>query len=418
MNEPRAESARRTKLEARMRFVNTLAKRLHEYGTSAPRLEAAIDNVAARLGLHCQSLSTPTSIILSYTDLDDDDTLADHTQVLRLEPGDLDLKRLSQVDAIAEQVSAGALGIVEGYRALRDLEAQPRRLLLRVTPAAYGLSSASVATLFRGSWLDVATAAAIGALIGLMAMTKQSRPGLAPAFEALAALVAGFLVVLVHEHAPTLALNQVLVSGLIVLLPGLMLTTAVNELASNHLVSGVARLAQASAVLLKLGFGALVAMQLGRALGFDLAVLPGVAVPRWAEWLALLAGSFAFAILFRASRVDYPLVMAAAWLGFVATRVGGTLGGAEFGVFFAGFVVGAAANAYGRLRNRPGALVRVPGIILLVPGSVGFRSVFAAFERDILSGLEIALTMLVLLVSLVGGLLFGNLVVPPRKTLS
>jgi uncharacterized membrane protein YjjP (DUF1212 family) len=412
------EPVRRTKLEARIRFVNLLAQRLHEYGTSAPRLESAIDNVAARLGLDCHSLSTPTSIILSYTDHADEDTLSDHTQVLRLEPGELDLKRLAQVDAIAEQVAAGALGIVEGYRALRELHAQPRRLLLRVTPAAYGLSSASVAALFRGSWLDVATAGAIGALIGLMAIAKGSRPQLAAGFEAVAALVAGFLVVLVHQHAPTLSINQVLVSGLIVLLPGLMLTTAVNELATNHLVSGVARLAQASTVLLKLGFGSLVAMQLGRTLGYDFGEAAGAPVPRWTEWLALLSGSFAFAILFRAARADYPLVMASAWLGFVATRLGGTLAGAEFGVFFAAFVVSAVANAYGRIRSRPGALVRVPGIILLVPGSIGFRSVFSAFERDIQSGLETAITMIVLLVSLVAGLLFGNLVVPPRRTLS
>ena len=414
MNEP----ARRTKLEARIRFVNTLARRLHEYGTSAPRLESAIDNVAARLGLSCQSLSTPTSIILSYTDRDDDDVLSDHTQVLRLAPGELDLKRLAEVDAIAEQVSAGRLGIVEGYRALRALEAQRRPLLRRLTPLACGLSSGSVATLFHGGWLDVGTAAAIGVLIGLMSIAKAGRPALDAGFEAIAALVAGFLVVVVHDQAPTLSINTVLISGLIVLLPGLMLTTSVNELASNHLVSGMARFAQATTVLLKLGFGALVAMQLGRVLGYGLAVLPGVAVPAWTEWIALVAGSFAFAVLFRADRRDYPLVMASAWLGFVATRLGGMLGGAEFGVFFAGLVVSSVANAYGRIRNRPGALVRVPGIILLVPGSVGLRSVVSAFERDIWSGLETAVTMTVLLVSLVAGLLFGNLVVAPRKTLS
>ncbi len=412
------ETASRTKLEARIRFVNTLARRLHEYGTSAPRLETAIDAVAARLGLHCHSLSTPTSIILSYTDREHDDTLSEHTQVLRLAPGELDLKRLSQVDAIAEQVSAGTLGIVEGYRALRELEGKPRPLLLRVTPLAYGLSSASVAALFKGAWLDVVTAGAVGGLIGLMAIAKGSRPRLDAGFEAVAALVAGLLVVALHQAFPSLSLNPVLISSLIVLLPGLMLTTSVNELATNHLVSGVARFAQASTVLLKLGFGTLVAMQVGRALGFDYTQAPSLPVPQWAEWLALLTGSFAFAILFRAARSDYLLVMASAWLGFTATRLGGTLAGAEFGVFFAGFVVSATANAFGRIRNRPGALVRVPGIILLVPGSVGFRSVFSAFERDIYSGLETAITMVVLLVSLVAGLLFGNLIVPPRRTLS
>ena len=51
----------------RMQFVVEIARRLHQYGTSAPRLEDAIDAVSARLGLSCHSLSTPTSILFSFT---------------------------------------------------------------------------------------------------------------------------------------------------------------------------------------------------------------------------------------------------------------------------------------------------------------------------------------------------------------
>ena len=50
-------------LTTRVEFVVELARRLHEYGTAAPRLEAAIILVAQRLGLSCDPLSTPTSII-------------------------------------------------------------------------------------------------------------------------------------------------------------------------------------------------------------------------------------------------------------------------------------------------------------------------------------------------------------------
>src|ERR1700759_5379867 len=53
---------------ARIQFVVELAPRLHQYGATAARLEAAIDSVSARLDLECNSLSTPTSIILSFSD--------------------------------------------------------------------------------------------------------------------------------------------------------------------------------------------------------------------------------------------------------------------------------------------------------------------------------------------------------------
>jgi uncharacterized membrane protein YjjB (DUF3815 family) len=62
--------------------------------------------------------------------------------------------------------------------------------------------------------------------------------------------------------------------------------------------------------------------------------------------------------------------------------------------------------------------VRVPGIILLVPGSVGFRSFSFVFARDVYLGLDTAFTLVALLISLVAGLLFANVLITPRRTLS
>ncbi|MEO7251748.1 MAG: threonine/serine exporter family protein, partial [Arenimonas sp.] len=116
------------------------------------------------------------------------------------------------------------------------------------------------------------------------------------------------------------------------------------------------------------------------------------------------------------------LVMAAVWLGYAATRLAAALPGAENntlpgGVFFAGMVVTAAANMYGARRNRPGALIRVPGIILLVPGSLGFRSFNFVFERDVMLGLDTAFAVITALIALVAGIMFGNLLVSPRRSL-
>jgi uncharacterized membrane protein YjjB (DUF3815 family) len=139
-------------------------------------------------------------------------------------------------------------------------------------------------------------------------------------------------------------------------------------------------------------------------------------------WLTLLAGSYAFAVLFKAARRDILLVMASVWLGYAATRFAATLPGAEnnalpTGVFFAGMVVTAVSNAYGRYFNRPGSLVRVPGIILLVPGSLGFRSFNFALTHDVMLGLDTAFAVIAALIALVAGILVGNLLVSPRRNL-
>jgi len=77
--------------------------------------------------------------------------------------------------------------------------------------------------------------------------------------------------------------------------------------------------------------------------------------------------------------------------------------------------VGSASNIFSRLLDRPSQVLVVPGILLLVPGSIGYRSLNAMMEREVVSGIETAFSMLVIAVSLVAGLLMSNAVTPRRS---
>lgn len=406
---------------ARIDFLLQLASSLHAYGTTAQRLEAAIQAVAGRLNLRCNAWANPTGLILSVVDADAEreagTPAAETTRVVRLEPGDVDLARLCEADAIAERVLAGDMSLVEGARALRELKAPAGRWADALTAASFGLASASVAGLLRTGWPDIATAAVIGWLIGLLYVMGARRPRLSEGLDAIAALLATLLATAVAFWLVPINLKTVVVASLIVLLPGLMLANAVSELSSQHLVAGTARFAGAVSTLLKLTFGTVAATQFARYLGWvpdePLPPMP----PEWLEWAALGIASLSFAILFRARLRDYPVVMASAVLGYLCSRYGGAALGNEAGVFMAGFVVSAASNIYARAFQRPGAVVRVPGMILLVPGSVGFRSLSFVFERDVFLGLDTGFTVIIVLICLVAGLLFGNLLVPPRRSL-
>jgi uncharacterized membrane protein YjjP (DUF1212 family) len=384
----------------RIEFLIQLARRLHSYGTTAQRLEGAICAVAKRLRLVCDPWSNPTGLLLSLSDANAGREGAETTRLLRLEPGDIDLRKLCQADAIAERVMSGEMGLHEGSRALQALDRAPGQRGQLLMVFSFGLTSASVAVLLRTGWAAIITAACIGWLIC-----------------ALSALLATLIVFAVAHYLMPISLQSVVVAALIVLLPGLALTNAVSELSSQHLVSGTARFAGALATLLKLTFGTVAGTQVAHFLGWTPTEPLPALQPFWLEWAALLIGSYAFAVLFRADRRDYLLVMASAWLGYLTTRYAGAALGSEGGVFIAGLVVGALSNLYARAFNRPGALVRVPGIILLVPGSVGFRSLNFALERDVMLSLDTGFALVALLISLVAGLLFGNLLVPARHNL-
>src|SRR3546814_1790891 len=75
--------------------------------------------------------------------------------------------------------------------------------------------------------------------------------------------------------------------------------------------------------MLKLTVGTMIALTAAQVLGVDPQVRALRPQPAWVEWGALLTGVLAFAVLFRAARRDYPLVMVAAMVGYLIPRIVG-----------------------------------------------------------------------------------------------
>lgn len=414
-------AARRAAFNDRAAFIAELGRRLHICGVSANRLEGAILSVAGALGLTCQTWSTPTGLLLSVGDADAPGT-PQQTRVLRLEPGNTDLAVLVTLDELAEDVSHGRLALPEAWRRMLALDRPRTSRQQLVMVLSFGLASCAVAGLLRTGWLDVAMAGSLGLLIGWLALLSFTRPHFAAAFEAVAALVATLVATAFATFVAPLSLQTVVVAALIVLMPGLTLTTAVTELAAQQLVSGTTRFAGAVMTLLKLTFGGVVAAQLTRAMGWAPSLTAARDLPLLVEIVSIVAASYSFALLFRTAKRDIPLVMLAASVGYVITRITGDALGAQSGTFAAGVFISslataAGANLYGRWRGRPGTLVRVPGIMLLVPGSVSFRAIGFVMERDYAVGVDTLIAVVSALVAIVAGTLFGSLLVPPRRYL-
>ncbi|MDO4708430.1 MAG: threonine/serine exporter family protein [Pseudomonadota bacterium] len=407
------------KISARNRidFVAELAARLHAYGTTAQRLEGALLGVSARLNLECQPWVTPTGMILTFRDLGDADA-NDVTRVIRLPPGEVDLARLGMTDRIAEDVLAGKIDLAEGQAALKKLDLPPGRRWQLMQVLSFVLVAGGVSMLLRLPWLDIATASVAGLLIGLLDYAVSRLPLLRESVEALAGMLAATLAVLVAGFVAPLNLNTVIIASVIVMLPGMALTNAISELTNQHLGAGVARFAGALSTILKVTIGTMIALTLAKMLG----VKPQVAYlrpqPDWVETTGLVLSCFAFAVAFRAGLRDYFLVMSAAAAGYLISRYTGAALGNVAGVFLSALALTMMGNLYARLRNRPGALIRVPGIILLVPGSVSFRGLMDLMQQQNISAGQAALmSVLNILLALIAGLMFGNLLAPPRSNL-
>jgi uncharacterized membrane protein YjjP (DUF1212 family) len=403
---------------AKINFLVELAERLHAYGTTAQRLEGAISSVAHKLRLECEPWSNPTGMILTFSDPQRPPGDSDTTRVIRLPPGENDLYRLSETDRIAEDVMADRLDLAGAHAAMSALDRPQSTRARAMQVIGFGLAATAIAGLLRLPWLDICVAGFNGLLIGLLVQTAEMRPRLKDGLEAIAGMLAAGVAITVASFVAPLNQNTVIIASLIVLLPGLSLTNAVNELTSQHLVSGTARFAGSVTTVLKLTVGVAIALYLAELLALSPAIRALRPQSAWIEWGALAIASFAFAVLFRADRRDYPKVMAAAAGGYLISRFGGIVFGNPAGIFLAALIMTAVGNAYARWWNRPGAIIRVPGIIMLVPGSASLRGLLELVQQqDVTRGQDALLTVLNILLALIAGLLFGNLLLPARRNL-
>jgi len=393
--------------------VLKLARALHAYGYSAPRLEGILGATADRLGLHGHRFfSMPTQIMAAFGP-----EARQHTHLLRVEPGETNLSKLASLEQVSLDVAHGRVSPREGMARIQEIVAAPSPYGPALVTLAFGVLSGAVCQFLGGGWHEIIVAAVLGLGLGLFALFAERHARIGRVFEPLAAFLLSAGAIGLARLVGPLSVFIATLSGLIVLMPGLLLTTAITELATRHLASGTLRMSSAFMTLLGVIFGVALGTRLGVAVFGAPISQPAGALPAWTAIAAVLLASASSAVILRADPRDAPWIVAAGVLGVVAGRFGASKFGLELGMFVAAFGVALASSAYERWLRRPAPVVLVPGILLLVPGSIGYRSVAALMERNTVAGIDIAFTMILTAVSLVAGLLIAGVIAPePRPT--
>ena len=392
-------------------LILELGRGLHEAGAPSHRIEDAMSVLSRRLGVIGHFFTTPTSIFASFGPPEEQ-----RTALLRVEPADVNLGRMSQLDDLLREVERGRHEPDEAIVRLRRIASAPDRYGVLLTIACFGIASAAVARFLGGGVPEIVAGAAIGVQTGVLAQLAALRPAAARVFEWVAALAAALAALLWAVILGPLVPLTAALAGLIVLVPGLSLAQAFTEISTRHLVSGTARLAGAAMTFLAIGFGLALGSRLQPMVGAAAAAAPIAPLPAWTEIVALVVAPVALTVLFRARPRDLWVILGAGIVAFAVARAGSRLGG-EVGMLLAAFALGVAGNLYARAFRQPAAVPVVPGLIILVPGIMGVRSIGTLIARDVVSGMELAFTLVVLTTALAAGLLLANLVVPPRRVL-
>lgn len=391
-------------------FVLRIGRALHAYGYPADRLEEVMEKTSDRLGLLGQFFSTPTSIFAAFGPQDNQQTF-----LLRVTPGEVNLGKLAELDRVTINVLRGVRDAAQGSGQVERILAEPLPYgrWLRVT--AFGIASACSSRFLGGGMIEVFVSALIGLLIGLLSMAIERYQSLGRVFEPVAAFAASALASALSFAIGPYAVSNAMLSGLIILMPGLTLTVAMIELSTQHLSSGTSRLNNAFVTFLGIGFGVAVGSALIDSMLGSARAVRAIPLPAWTELLAIVSLSLALTVLLRAHLRDAVWIVLAGALAVGSAKVGAKLLGPELGVFFGALTVGVGGNWYARLVDRPSIITQVPGILMLVPGSVGFRGLAAMLDEKIISGIDTTFKMILTAVALVAGTLIASIIAPTRR---
>ena len=403
------------------RFLALLARMLHEAGTPAHRLEALVADCAERLGLSVSIFSLPTWISISV-----EEQGRQRTTSFRVDPGSPKLALLEETYRVADRVARGDLDAPGGYAALRRVHEQLWRPPSFAMTIGYALFSAGAARLLGGGVEDMLVALPVGFAVGVALRTaagRRERELLAEFGGACVAtlLAAGMVFagnrVGLQANAATVAL-----AGIVTLLPGLSLTTAMSELSAKNLASGSARLMGAVTSLVVIAMGVAVGEAMLHAIGFGTMVpAPRASVLAatfdLSVFAALVFGSVGIAIAFHTRPRRFWLMLCSCFLGYSAARMSREFFDTALAPVAAAAFIGICGNLYSWWRRRPAGTLVLPAIALLLPGSIGLRGMQGLISREsgeTLASLDTFAHALIIAASIAAGLLIANALVPRR----
>lgn len=207
-------------------------------------------------------------------------------------------------------------------------------------------------------------------------------------------------------------------SAIIIFIPGLSLTVGLAELSNRQLVSGTARFMDGIMTLFKLYFGTALGLAIGGLIWPSIAFQAGPPVPTWTAWIGVIILSCCLVVMFQSRLKD------ALWgIGAGVLAYGTTLWASQFldmslSAFVGAFAIGIYSNLFARFKKAPALIVSLQGVVLLVPGSkvyIGLNSIISG--QNIVDTNNLGPQTFLIFMSLVAGLIFANVAVSPNRSL-
>lgn len=239
-----------------MEPLRLAARIIIENGGESFRVEETVSRMGISFGLReVECFAVPSGVFFSFLRADGQT----ETAVLRARSKGTDLDKVNRVNQISRDLAAGLIEKSDVLPKLMEISERKASFPFWLITLGVGFSSAGFAVLFGGSWIDAAGAFVITALVWLLngLLQRVGITGNAPTL--LDSFLITFALMLFNRLTGLCSIDAVIAGSLMPLVPGLAMTSAVQDTIRGDVLSGLSHGIQALLTAVLIAAGALLA---------------------------------------------------------------------------------------------------------------------------------------------------------------
>jgi uncharacterized membrane protein YjjP (DUF1212 family) len=222
-------------------------------GGETYRVEDTIVRICKTCNIpYVEAFVTPTGIIISVDEGGKNDKI--FSFIKRIKNRTIDLDKVSQVNDFSRRFTTSDLSIEEGMDILRKIDRTPKyNKHLRLLGA--GISSAFFGLLLQCTIRDFICSFLIGICVYLSVVFVENLNSNLFIQNLIGGGVAALLALLSMKIDLGINLDKIIISSIMILLPGVGITNAVRDSISGDLLSGLARAVEAFTIAISIAVG-------------------------------------------------------------------------------------------------------------------------------------------------------------------
>jgi uncharacterized membrane protein YjjP (DUF1212 family) len=389
-------------------------------GVGAVDVTSSMRGVLEVFGVRrCQVDVTYDRITVSYRAWVGADPL---TAMHRVPSRSLDYSRLKAVDRLIQRIAAGTIDRSAANTELDQIVHAPHPYPRWVATAALAAVGAGMAVLLGGGPLVACVAAMATATIDRIGRVLNRHGVLLFFQQIVGAAVATSVTVVLTALDLVAGKNPSLVAAasIVVLLSGMAVVGAVQDMLTGYYLTGVARGVEIALFSVGLLVGVTIALRVALAFGVDVTIAPDIVAPGLLSVpVRVVAGGVVAAAVALASYAPLRGIVAAGMAGAAGSAVLLLLSYAGFGLIESSFVaatlIGLAGAVLSRRFRLPPLIVAMAGIIPLVPGLTTYRGFVSLVTGDAVGGLSSLSAAFATALALGAGVLCGQFLSDPVR---